>query len=297
MPLRISDMQVSHEIDHRLLHTHQFAMVDALYREAWQGLAEHRVLAPSFLKSDTDRCPVLLDLRTVNPSTQAYWLQTLHQQAQEREPAGLSLLFQTESSIDLVAAHCTARMVVKPTLEEPKQFRYFDMGTFLQLPRLLGEVGMAWLFWPFQRITLAWAGEWIECLVPQVDAVQRSEFALGLSHYEALSRLSIVNRAAFQCPAPQSAQDWCQRCERLEAAVRKGQQYGLTQRDDLVLFALHAETQHPRFDEHPRIRQILQQLKSLPAEEELDYRELTQSFSPDDWKTLIDELKTDKVSA
>ncbi len=290
-------MQVSQEIDHRLLQTHRFAIVDALCREAWLDLAEHRVLAPSFLKSDTDRCPVLLDLGTLGSAAKADCLQTLQQQVCEREPAGLSLLFQTESSIDLVAAHCTARLVITPTLEQPKQFRYFDPGTFLQLPRLLGEVGMAWLFWPFQRITLAWAGEWIEYPVPPVDAILRSEFVLGLSHYEALSRLSMVNRAAFQCPAPQSAQDWCQRCERLEAAVRKGQQYGLTQRDDLVLFALHAETQHPRFDEHPRIRQILQQLKSLPAEEELDYRELTQSFSPDDWKTLIDELKADKVSA
>jgi hypothetical protein len=129
-----------------------------------------------------------------------------------------------------------------------------------------------------------------------VDAVQRSEFALGLSHYEALSRLSIVNRAAFQCPVAQGAQDWCQQCERLELAVQKGQRYGLTQRDDLVVFALHAETRHPRFDEQPRIRQILQQLKSLPEQEELDYRELTQSLSPDDWQTLIDELTADKVS-
>jgi len=288
-------MQVRHEIDHRLLQTHQFAIVDALYREAWQGLAEHRVLAPSFLKSDTGRCPVLLDLRTVSPSTQAQWLRTLHQQAQEREPTSLSLLFQTNSPIELVAAHCTARMVVKPTLEAPKQFRYFDPGTFLQLPRLLGEVGMAWLLWPFQRVTLSWAGEWLEYPVPQVDAVQRSEFALGSGHYETLSRLSIVNRAAVQCPPPQGAQDWCQRCERLELAVQKGQKYGLTQRDDLVLFALHAETQHPRFDEHPRIRQILEQLKTLPPEDELDYRELTQTFSADDWQAVIDELKVDEV--
>jgi hypothetical protein len=288
-------MHCSTEIDHRLFRTHRYAIVDALYREAWQPHVEHRVLAPAFLKNDTGRCPVLLDLSNLSPARQSESLQSLHHQVQDREPTPLSLFFQTQASLDSVAAHCTARLVIKPDLTEPKQFRYFDPGTFLQLPRLLGEVGMAWLLGPFQQVTLAWAGEWLTYTVPEVPAVARADFYLTSQHYEALSRFSVVNRAALQCPPPKNIEDWCRRCERLELAVKKGQHYGLAQRDDLVLFAVHAETVHPRFDEHPRLQTVLQQLQGLAAEEELDYRELTQTFSASDWQTIIHELNAHEL--
>jgi hypothetical protein len=158
------------------------------------------------------------------------------------------------------------------------------------LPKIIGEVGMAWLLGCIRSVAIAWAGHWGAMLKPQVPAIDAYAFTLSQRHLKALLDVSAVNRAANQLPAPANQDEWIKRCQTITAHVQRAQGHGLSLLDDLVCFALHAMQHHPKFDQHQRIAQLLATLKKSAPADELDYQELSCRISVGEWQTIVQEL-------
>ena len=277
------------QFDHRWCASHHWALIDASWRDELPAPWPVAVVAPAFLGQDTSRCPVLLDLRALPGQAQSTFIDQLLVQASAREDTRASLLLASDHEHATLLAHLADRMAIRvPGESAPKQLRYFDPGTFLELPRLLGERGMSWLLGPFSSALVPWAGSWTKVARPAEAA---PHFRLQAAQFQGLSRIGAVNRAGLQLPPPASPAAWIERCRQLDAHVQRGQvTWALSHVHDLIAFAHHAMTHHPAFDSHPLLARLFDQLRTARPEDELDYRELSTRLSAEDWARVVREL-------
>lgn len=277
--------------DRRAIDRFRFALIDAGMREALPTHWPKAIIAPTFLGDDTERCPALIDLSALPDSERATWCEEVQQQTLSRDETALSLLLSASLPCQVVAAHLARRMNIRiPGQDRPMQWRFFDPGTFLQMPHLLGDEGMAWLLGPIDAVQVPWAGHWTA--VVGHKAPLHDLFQLGPTHISALLRVGVVNRVAAQSPPAENASAWITQCKAIDAHVLRAQSiHGLNQRDDLVAFAHDAWVCHPRIDEHPRLKALLNQLRQAQPEDELDYRELRSRLQEQDWAVMTAELQ------
>lgn len=272
----------------------RFALVDASQRADIPAGVQNAVIAPTFLGSDIDRCPALIALDSMPPSLRAEWCDGLHQEVLSRQETRASLLIEADASMTTLASHLARRMTLQtPGQDRPLQWRYFDPGTSLQMSRVLGEIGLAWLMGPASTWMIPWAGSWQAIDRPQ-DVSQQDllGFKLMTNHITALMRVGVINRALLQSERPISAKEWIEATRQLDATVIQGQTaHELDHRDDLVAYASHAYIWHPRIHEHPHIRRLLKDLQQATPDDEIDYRELTAGLTPEDWTRLALELE------
>lgn len=282
-------MYDSHNIlNHRWFTSHRYALIDAVWREELPTSWPVTLIAPPFLGEDTARCPVLLDIHALSRHDTGKLLEQLSEQVTNRQDVLFSLLLASQFKPTSVAHHLAQRMVLTlPGESVRKQLRYFDPGTFLQLPRLLGEHGLSWLLEKVESVILPWAGQWTHINKPEPGG---RTFRLEAEHIAALSRLGVVNRVAMQMVQPANAQEWEHTCANIDGHVQRAMVvHGLTQQADLVAFAAHAQEHHASFDSHPRLDALFQTLRAATPEDELDYRELTSRFTPEDWQQICME--------
>lgn len=277
--------------DWRAIDRFRFALIDANMREALPAHWPQVIIAPTFLGKDTERCPALIDLSALPDDQRATWCNEVQQQTLARDETALSLLLSASSSIQLLAVHLARRMVIRiPGQDRPMQWRFFDPGTLLQLPHLLGDEGMAWLLDPIDAVQVPWAGQWTEVIGHKPTL--HGQFQLSATQISALLRIGVVNRVAAQSLPAEDAAAWITQCKAIDAHVLRAQStHGLNHRDDLVAFAHDAWAHHPRIDEHPRLKALLNQLRHARPEDELDYRELRSRLQKQDWAVMIADLQ------
>lgn len=275
----------------RAIGRFRFALIDSSMREALPTHWHQEIIAPVFLGKDTQRCPALIDLSALLHSERATWCDEVHQQTLARDETTSSLLFATLAPIQAVATHLAQRMVIRiPGQDHPMQWRFFDPGTFLQIPKVLGEEGMAWLLGPIDAVQVPWAGEWTEVIRQKASSLHHTQ--LTAAQITAIFRIGAINRVSAQLPPAANASDWVTQSEIIGTHVARAQStHGLNQRDDLVAFAYDSWTQHPRMDEHPRLKDMLEQLRQAQPEDELDYRELRNRLQSQDWATIVADLQ------
>lgn len=269
----------------------RFALVDATQRDALPSSWTQTIIAPSFLKDDTDRCPTLVDLSLMANNERAEWCDALHHETLNREETRANLLLASASSVTATAQHLAQRLVVhRAGQTHPMQWRFFDPGTFLQMPRVLGPQGMSWLMGPVSSVAVPWAGEWTCLSRPETN--HPHGFRLTEDHIAALLRIGVINRVLAQGTPPKSASHWVDQSAVLDTCVRQGQERdGLRLQADLVEHALHAHTVHPAIHTHPRMQALLQTMQNAGPEDELNYQELTCTLTPDDWQQMAAELE------
>ncbi len=280
----------SDNMDHRRFDSHRYAVVDAVWREDLPSDWPLTVIAPAFLGVDTGRCPVLLDLRALPLDELGELMERQAQQVADREDALCSLLLEADCEPQVMADHLSQRMTLNVAgVSQPQQFRFFDPGTFLQLPLVLGPAGMAWLLGQGHVALVPWAGGWTR--YPRPDSKVLS-FSLTAFHLAALTRMGVVNRVALQMEPPADVAEWTARCSKLDAHVQRAMDaHGLRLQADLVAFAQDAITHHPAFDSHPLMNGLLRALRTAKPEDELDYRELRSRITPAEWQTIAADLQ------
>lgn len=275
-------------LDHRWFNTHRYALIDAVWREELPTSWPLTVIAPAFLGEDTARCPVLLDIHALSQDEIGELLDQLAEEVTSRQDTLCSLLLASRHEPEPVANHLARRMMlVLPGEPAPKQLRYFDPGTFLQLPRLLGAHGLTWLLGEIESAIVPWAGQWTHVKKPEPVG---QTFRLEADHLVALSRLGVVNRVAMQMAPPADTGAWEETCAQIDDHVQRAMaEHGLTRQTDLVAFATHALKYHAAFDSHPRLIALFQELRSGSPKDDIDYRELTSYFTPEDWQQICIE--------
>lgn len=276
-------------LSHRLFDSYRYGIVDASLREELPGAWKQEVIAPKFLGDDTGRCPVLIDLGALAIAERGSVLDLLESQSSAQQNLTFSLLLECEGDSQRLAAHLAQRLQIQTELGgRPMQFRFFDPGTFLQLPMLFAETGMAWLLGPVTSVMVCWAGEWSRYERPSV--LINTNFSVS-SLIPDLLMMGAINRAASQLPSVADQYDWLRRCQRIRGHVSRAMQmHRLVDRDDLVAFAIQAETRHPNFDQHRTLLKILTELANAKPEDEVDYRELTSRLSLEDWQQIAADL-------
>lgn len=282
-------------IDHRLVERFPLALVDATLREHLPSHWEQFVIAPAFLGGDTGRCPALVNLAGLPGEEIGPWCDLVQAQVMDRAETQASLLLASDQPANKVAAHLARRIAINVAgLSQPMQWRFFDPGTFLQLPHLLGDTGLAWLLGPINAVCVPWAGEWTLIEQPAKTAqTASSRFRLEQSHLAALTRVGVTNRVLMQSEPAADVSTWIRHSRQLDACVVQGQAHGLTKRDDLVAYALHALQWHPRIHQHQRLQAALRQLRQASADDELDYRELTALITPEEWGQMALDVNTE----
>lgn len=284
--------------DRRTVDRFRWALVDATARDTLHASWPSRVVAPSFLGDDTDRCPALLDLHAMPAEDRVEWCDALHREALDRQDTRASMLLAANAEIGVVAAHLARRMVLNlPGQGRPMQWRFFDPGTFVQMKRVLGTEGMVWLMGPVSALMLPWMGEWTLIARPSAECsgAGTQPFLLDQGHLAALQRIGIINRVLMQDVSMRTVAAWIDQSQQLDPLVVRGQSHGLSQREDLVAYVQHAHAVHPRIHDHPRMKALLLQLKQASADDELDYRELTSAFEPQDWQAMAAELHNTSI--
>lgn len=284
------DFQEREVLDHRWLNSHRYGVVDAGNRDSLPTQLASTPIAPSFLGEDTSRCPLLVDLRSLSADEGMEVFEQLEAEVNGRTDALISLLLECAAPAETLVRHLSSRLAIQwPGEVQPKQFRFFDPGTFLQLPRVLGIDGMAWLMGPVESVVALWAGHWMRFDRPR----QRGAFRFHLEHFEALSRIGVVNRVALQQKSIESGAEWVRTCAWLDTIVLRAiERHELRRQGDLVAFTRHAIERHPNFDDHPQMRAVFGRLKVALPDDELDYEELTTAMSEQDWQAICHDLTT-----
>lgn len=275
-------------IDHHFFSKYRWGVIDASYRADLPDAWRPRVIAPRFLGNDSERCPVLIDLQAL-PEGDGY---TLLDRVAAGGDGPLSLALESDAQVERLLSHLRERLEIRDGAgEPPRQFRYYDPGTFLQLPQLLGDVGMRWLLGPVTAVAVPWCGEWSRYLRP--NGVGTPSFNLR-DRLPELLRLSAVNRALV-CLSVVGQDDWCRKARITGQHIERAEAHGLAQRDDLVAFALHAWLHHPHFDDHPTIQRLLKEFANSAPEDELDYRELSARLEDGDWQKIAGDLNAKEI--
>jgi hypothetical protein len=251
---------------------------------------EQAVIAPSFLGDDTGRCPVLVNINSLEKETRYPLLERLIKNTQDREKTFFSLLLASDKPINRLAKHLGERLNIQLSPNDtPMQFRYFDPATFTQLPHLLGEAGMAWLLGQIGSVLVPWVGEFTVFQTPQT----KQSFKFKEAHVQGLHRISITNQVQLsQAQAPRDQREWVKRAQQMDDYINRALAHSLITIEDVVLFCTHAMLHHPCFDEHPRLQAIFNKLANATAEHdmELDYAYLTAQISDENWQTITAQL-------
>jgi hypothetical protein len=291
------------ELGLRFFERYRYLIIDAERREEIPKSWAAAPIAPEFLKDDTARCPLLVDTASIPNASlsmilnrsaaldKALLLNRLETETAARQETLISLALASDEPFPRLRAHLTDRLQISPDPRKkpPRQFRYFDPGTFIQLPDVLGAVGFSWLLGPIDAVAVPWLGEWREYANPK-DAGDLY-FRLR-QHIEALQILNVVNRVLMQLPGLRDQQGWRDKGAGTRTIVAHARAaYGLDQRDDLVAFALHAWQWHPAFDRHPILQELLAKLAAAVPEDELDYRALTSCLNEADWQKVVSDLQ------
>ena len=280
------------ELNHHFFNQYRYAIADAGRREEIPDSWLVAPIAPSFLGSDTARCPLLIDCLSLSELEQNTLLDRLEAETTACEEALFSLMLSSSKPFKQLQKHLVERLVIR-TDALPRQFRYYDPGTFIQLPDVLGNSGMSWLLGPIDSVAVPWMGEWHRVNNPADAGGNRFDLRM---HWDALQGFSVVNRVLTQLPDIHDQQDWRFKGTATRRIVDHAlNTYGLDQREDLIAFALHAWRWHPAFDRHPTMQKLLAVLANASPDDELDYRELTARLDEADWQKIASDLQAKAI--
>lgn len=248
------------KLEHRLLFTHSFALLNPLQVEAalWSDLATTPIV-PNKIKVQAELMPRLFTLRGMSDDTCSNLLERARRHEKySRQPFFSALLFSDADTV-AVAAHLSRRLLGDAPDGSHVLFRYFDPRVFSHLKWLLDTSQMALLM---GRVTRwSWrnaAGDWEQH--ERVGAPSAlSRLHLTPEQSSSLRRLGLLNKTLDQLKrvAPGIALD-DRLAKRADALLHEAHaQHRLTDAADRRLYAEQAIVFHPAIHTHPQLLQRL----------------------------------------
>lgn len=254
-------------IDHRLLHEHDYALVDLALHPASELPARLPIdiLVPAPLKDSAALMPGLISLKAVPESLRVSCLDVMERQIGEgRQPLFCALL-KSQAAPDRVKKHfCSTLVASAPGFK--LYLRQFDPRLFVAYADLLTPQQWRRLFGPIDGWTLYLDGEW-RTFLPPLEEPGVGQIRLTQEQATSLEDLQTVNEAlAAMVPAGIELRQ--QRLKTANRLIARARHHGLLRRQDILLFVQHGLTIHEQFDSHPAIKQ---RLETLSMDADLPY--------------------------
>lgn len=260
--------EVSSALTHRLLHTHDFALLaaDAVADLAVPVAAVHT--GYGVLKDSDSLLPVLIDLKALSPAQKQLLLEQFLQNVDEafgdeyacpNPPPLLATLLQSDVSVDVLAHHLGMVQLVQTKQQKKAWLRVHDGRVMAQLDPLLSDVQWQGLLGPVNTWTCFAYGYWLGASKPAKEPrVGTVALRLDTPTMHALERIGVINRSLplVHCTSWRDVQTWSHTLGAYAQAARD--QYSLTATTELTEYVRLCVQVHPRFDAHPAVQQLIQ---------------------------------------
>jgi hypothetical protein len=204
----------------------------------------------------------------------------------------VTCLFRTQSALEIVRQHCLKKLILQSPDLRKFFLRFYDPRVLVHLLYLFDAEQLAGIFMGLQAYSFFLDGAWHTVTAPQVS-VDLAKYRVSQNQLEKIQRIQTMNRVLDQLSdRPRyttiHAEVYRRYCENIDQlVVRAEQQLGLTLQEDQALFACHALTIHPAFDQHPKIKTLLSQRNS----QEQSYTDMAALLSESDWQQIRQECK------
>ncbi|MCA3176059.1 MAG: DUF4123 domain-containing protein [Burkholderiales bacterium] len=283
-------MLLQSEIDHQLFKKHRYAIIDRLAIDEFDIDFKYQVIAPAFVGSDTERCPLLVDLHELPHQKSVELLTKIHEQTTKGLVPWFCAFLSSTYEPNLMLSILKHRISTTLPDGNKRFLRFYDPAIAVHLPRCLDEMSQRWLFQKIDGLTFFLASHWCTLRFPFFkESLSENDlvFCLSKQSVQALSLLSLTNRAREQLPQKINHPDqWLSVCIAIENYFDiANRRFGLTQAEDWIAFAVHGCLWHPYFYEHPKILGFIQQ-----ADAQNTYADQTAVLSPDEWRQVSAEL-------
>jgi hypothetical protein len=163
----------------------------------------------------------------------------------------------SNSSAEVVAAHWSQQILQADNRGRQCALRFYDSRALSLLWPMLSPAQRHALLGPVS----AWHALDAcaqPCVYTSTDT-SLAELALTDTQWRAIHRHGLVNRAVGLHMQAVGRQPNPQEVETAVASAARAEQYGLSDRDDIIAFIGHALAWHPQFDRYPKVTRALQQ--------------------------------------
>ncbi len=253
---------VPHGQLHRLLSDHRYALVAANDLDQLPPECAPHSTAAGVLQDSYELLPSLVELSEVAPAHRAELLQAC------LEPVGgtasVSVLLRSDADAQTLAAHLAHAQIARSLTGEKAWLRLHDPRVWLQLNRVLRADRLNALMGPVSRWTIFVNGQWCS----QENTGSRAmEGSFDPTAWAALERIGVVNRVLARVKLEAKTVDDLLGMSLVldELIQRAGRAYHINRLDDQVEFCLLGLSVHARFDEHPRVRDVLLHARQDPS--------------------------------
>lgn len=241
----------------------------------------HESLAPQALSDDAPMLPSAIALADVSAPLKEQALQRLGDRESADQLPGFSTLAAVRGTVAAWALHCRHAALMQDGLSGQRWlFRLHDPAVLHQLRWMLTPGELADLLGPTHHLSYVLADQW-----HRLDVERSARQRLSAAQRQRLLSIGAINqverRLALAGPAPA----WRSGAAIERLIVRAMSTHGFSRTQDQVDFAVRGMTLHPRFDDHPHMRTMLQ---GRVAED--SFADLMMDISDDEWQTIAAEL-------
>lgn len=276
------------DFDGHALDARHFMLLDPLQVESdaalpWQDLPS-RTLAPPGFEAQARQLPLLLAWRDLSPAQRSLVPRLLTNPEEAIAAPMCVAVLQAEVESAYVLRHLRQLLVPHFPGGGRGVFRFYDPVVFMHLGWMLDDSQRTVLFGPVSSWTFPWNGDWF-IQTTQSPGSPHVRFAPGAAAWHRIGRIGALHAVLDTEPS------W--RAEpavygpQVEQWIIKAESHGLSERDDVVVFARHGLLRHPRFDIHPEVITTLQRCVGHPTR----YRRLTSLWSDADWQAIVRDLE------
>lgn len=252
-------------LDHRQWLAQDFALVNPLQVEAlhWEDLPNTPLVAGA-LQEQQHLFPRLVTLRSLPEPQRMDLLGRSERWQRDSDMPLFSALLQSRASPGRVASHLTKRMLLVSPEDGQVWLRYHDPRVFKHLEWLFTDAQMRAFFGPIEAWT--WCdplnGKWYRRSQP--ESAPSAGLQLSKEQWGSLRRMKLLNLSlrAISRKSLQIVLDG-EVASRLDGYLREAiDQEGMSEPDDVRLYAEHALRYGVQLHQHPTMRTLIEDART-----------------------------------
>lgn len=275
-------------LDHCFVRNMSCALVDPLSgdKEAvafWMSLPAVS-LAPSAYETRAGQFPWLVALDGLGDRQRDDVLTAVLGERNDPRREPLVALLHSDAALERIRIHL--RRLIAPRFPGGREgvFRFYDPVVFTHLQWILDSRQQAALLGPIRTWYWPWRQHWHQAGQSFPPKERALHFAPGRRGWECIGRVGAIHAVLEHDPSwREDVLSWGARAETLLARAERHQ---LSERADVVAFAVQGLRWHLRLDEHPKVAQVLADSSGHPRR----YSRLTGAWNDATWQAIVNEL-------